>query len=82
MILLVGIPLVLAWYIYRLILRLRGSPASPSSRQNMHTLGNAEELDKVSYKDIDMIKVVPPATHAGYAVIGGSGFLGTSVFSP
>ncbi|KAJ7919011.1 hypothetical protein B0H13DRAFT_2320919 [Mycena leptocephala] len=24
-----------------------------------------------------MVKVVPPATHAGYAVVGGSGFLGT-----
>jgi hypothetical protein len=41
---------------------------------------SAEELENVSYKDIDMVKVVPPATHAGYAVVGGSGFLGTHVF--
>ncbi|KAJ7916221.1 hypothetical protein B0H13DRAFT_2231746 [Mycena leptocephala] len=38
---------------------------------------SAEELENVSYKDIDMVKVVPPATHAGYAVVGGSGFVGT-----
>ncbi|KAJ6551649.1 hypothetical protein B0H19DRAFT_1158458 [Mycena capillaripes] len=79
MILFFGIPLAFAWYIYRLILRLRRSPASPSSRQNMHTLGSTEQLEKVSYKEIDMVKVVPPATHAGYAVIGGSGFLGTYI---
>jgi hypothetical protein len=41
---------------------------------------SAEELENVSYKDIDMVKVVPPATHAGYAVVGGSGFVGTYVF--
>ncbi|KAJ7471288.1 hypothetical protein B0H11DRAFT_1730365 [Mycena galericulata] len=38
---------------------------------------SAEELENVSYKEIDMLKAVPPATQEGYAVIGGSGFLGT-----
>ncbi|KAJ7653273.1 hypothetical protein DFH06DRAFT_1093557 [Mycena polygramma] len=80
MFLLLGIPLFFAWYISRLIVRLRGSPASASSRTNAHASSNAaEELEKVSYSDIDMAKVVPPATHAGYAIIGGSGFLGTYI---
>ncbi|KAJ7715726.1 hypothetical protein DFH07DRAFT_762708 [Mycena maculata] len=36
-----------------------------------------DELENVSYKEIDMLTTVPPATHFGYAVVGGSGFLGT-----
>ncbi|KAJ7176472.1 hypothetical protein C8R46DRAFT_1160475 [Mycena filopes] len=44
---------------------------------NAHGFSSPEELDKVSYKEINMVKVVPPATYEGYAVIGGSGFLGT-----
>ncbi|KAJ7250508.1 hypothetical protein B0H12DRAFT_1202893 [Mycena haematopus] len=44
---------------------------------NAYTLSGAEDLEKVSYQEIDMLKAVPPATHAGYAVVGGSGFLGT-----
>ncbi|KAJ7916223.1 hypothetical protein B0H13DRAFT_2450823 [Mycena leptocephala] len=80
MILFVAIPLAYAWFIYRLIVRLRRSPASGASRMNAQGSCSAEELENVSYRDIDMVKVVPPATHAGYAVVGGSGFLGTHVF--
>jgi hypothetical protein len=80
MILFVAIPLAYAWFIYRLIVRLRRSPASGTSRMNAQGSCSAEELENVSYRDIDMVKVVPPATHAGYAVVGGSGFLGTHVF--
>ncbi|KAF7377801.1 3Beta-HSD domain-containing protein [Mycena sanguinolenta] len=80
MILFLGIPFpVFAWYIYRLIVRLRRSPTSRSSRTNAYALGGAEQLDNVSYQEIDMLKTVPPATHAGYAVVGGSGFLGTYI---
>ncbi|KAF8218265.1 hypothetical protein K438DRAFT_1953084 [Mycena galopus ATCC 62051] len=46
---------------------------------NAYVSSSAEDFEKVSYKDIDMLKAVPPATHAGYAVIGGSGFLGTYI---
>ncbi|KAK7052424.1 3Beta-HSD domain-containing protein [Favolaschia claudopus] len=80
MVLAITIPvlLALAWYLRRLAVRLRRSPASAASRAlNAYTYGGPEELDKVSYKDIDMLKAVPTATQAGYAVIGGSGFLGS-----
>ncbi|KAJ7693988.1 hypothetical protein B0H16DRAFT_1651322 [Mycena metata] len=79
MIVFLAIPIAYAWYIYRLIVRLRRSPASQASRLNANGPSSAEELDKVSYKEIDMAKVLPPATHEGYAVIGGSGFLGTYI---
>lgn len=69
------------WYLSRLAKRLRGSPASVASRSGAHPSSSPEELDSVSYKEIDMLKAVPPATHAGYAVVGGSGFLGTYVSS-
>ncbi|KAF8895442.1 hypothetical protein BD779DRAFT_1499586 [Infundibulicybe gibba] len=37
-----------------------------------------QQLSDVSYEGIDMLKAIPPkATHSGYAIIGGSGFLGT-----
>ncbi|KAJ7148658.1 hypothetical protein C8R43DRAFT_1068723 [Mycena crocata] len=74
-----AIPIVWAWYIYRLARRLRSSPTSHLSRSNAHVSASTEELDNVSYDEIDMVKVVPPATFAGYAVVGGSGFLGTYI---
>ncbi|KAJ7856690.1 hypothetical protein B0H14DRAFT_2752439 [Mycena olivaceomarginata] len=79
MVIFLGIPLFCAWYIHRLIVRLRRSPASSSSRENAYESTGVQELETVSYKDIDMLKAVPPATHAGYAVVGGSGFLGTYI---
>ncbi|KAJ7025549.1 hypothetical protein C8F04DRAFT_1009770 [Mycena alexandri] len=79
MVIFLAIPIAYAWYLYRLIIRLRRSPASHASRLNAHGLSSGEELEKVSYKEIDMVKVVPPPTHEGYAVIGGSGFLGTYI---
>lgn len=37
-----------------------------------------EELTKVSYDDIDMLKAIPSQpTFENYVVIGGSGYLGT-----
>lgn len=39
-----------------------------------------EDLDAVSYESIDMLNAIPrEATHKGYAVIGGSGYVGTCV---
>ncbi|KAJ6535930.1 hypothetical protein DFH09DRAFT_97900 [Mycena vulgaris] len=72
-------PLVVCawWYLYKLALRLRASPVSASARSNAHTFSSAQELDNVSYEGINMLKVIPPATLTGYAVVGGSGFLGT-----
>ncbi|KAJ6620505.1 hypothetical protein B0H10DRAFT_2163526 [Mycena sp. CBHHK59/15] len=79
--LLLGICAVALWYLYRLSVRLRASPASRSSRLTAHCFSDlsatADELENVSYKDIDMLKAIPPVTHSGYAVVGGSGFLGT-----
>ena len=38
---------------------------------------NEEDLDRVSYADIDMLNAIPrEPTHAGYVIIGGSGFVG------
>ncbi|KAI0057813.1 NAD(P)-binding protein [Artomyces pyxidatus] len=40
----------------------------------------AEELDSVSYADVDMLNAIPrEPTHAGYAVVGGSGFVGSYI---
>ncbi|KAJ7083654.1 hypothetical protein B0H15DRAFT_850289 [Mycena belliarum] len=79
MLLILGLPplAVLSWYFYRLASRLRSAPTSASARASAHAFRSAEDLDNVSYADIDMCKAVPPATFSGYAVIGGSGFLGT-----
>nr|GAT56097.1 predicted protein [Mycena chlorophos] len=73
--------LLLSLFLYRLAIRLRASPASATVRANAHPLPTAEELDAVSYTEIldNMVKTVPPATQAGYAVVGGSGFLGNYV---
>ena len=38
---------------------------------------NEDDLDSVSYADIDMLNAIPrEPTHAGYVVVGGSGFVG------
>lgn len=61
-------------YLYLLSKRLHGThpaatPESPFS---------AEDLDKVSYDDIDMLSAIPSqSTQENYVVIGGSGYLGT-----
>ncbi|EGN97982.1 hypothetical protein SERLA73DRAFT_74243 [Serpula lacrymans var. lacrymans S7.3] len=57
-------------YIWSLNKRLKG----PALKAPLLT---PEQLDKVSYDEIDLTKTVPPATQKGYAVVGGSGFLGT-----
>ena len=44
---------------------------------------NEDDLDRVSYADIDVLNVIPrEPTHAGYVVIGGSGFVGKCVSRP
>jgi hypothetical protein len=44
---------------------------------------NEGDLDRVSYVDIDMLNAIPrEPTHAGYVVIGGSGFVGRCVSRP
>ena len=44
---------------------------------------NEDDLDRVSYADIDMLNAIPrEPTHAGYVVIGGSGFVGRCVSRP
>lgn len=64
------------FFLFFLSGRLRGphpaaKPQVPLSRA---------QLSKISYEDVDMLKGIPhQATHAGYAIIGGSGFLGTQV---
>ncbi|KAJ7621089.1 hypothetical protein FB45DRAFT_928310 [Roridomyces roridus] len=73
-----GIPILLLYYLFRVARRLRSSSASAASRSGAQNV-NELDLDAVSYKDIDMLKAIPPVTHAGYAIIGGSGFLGTYI---
>ncbi|KAI0050382.1 NAD(P)-binding protein [Auriscalpium vulgare] len=61
----------------RLSYRLRGP--HPKSEDKTATF-TKEELDAVSYEDIDMLNAIPrEPTHAGYAVIGGSGFVGSYI---
>ena len=44
---------------------------------------NEDDLDRVSYVDIDMLNAIPrEPTHAGYVVIGGSGFVGRCALCP
>lgn len=65
--------LFLAVYLRRLSSRLHG-PHPAAKPHDFHT----EDLAAVSYKDVDMLKIIPSRpTHEGYAVVGGSGFLGT-----
>lgn len=62
------------FYLRLLSKRLHGThpaaaPQSPFSE---------DELDQVSYDDIDMLKAIPSqSTQENYVVIGGSGYLGT-----
>ncbi|KAH7882704.1 hypothetical protein F5I97DRAFT_1907690 [Phlebopus sp. FC_14] len=57
-------------YAYLLNRRVNGPEETPPPL-------TTAQLDRVSYGDIDLTEAVPPATHKGYAVVGGSGFLGT-----
>ena len=44
---------------------------------NLNPNYNEDDLDGVSYADIDMLNAIPrEPTHAGYVVVGGSGFVG------
>lgn len=67
-------PLII--YLYALSKRLRGpSPEFAACGDKASTRDN---LADTSYADIDLLKSIPPKpTHVGYAVVGGSGFLGT-----
>lgn len=59
-------------YLTWLSSRLRGLSNQPETVQLTD-----DYLAGVSYENVDMLKAIPEATHAGYAIIGGSGFLGT-----
>ncbi len=42
---------------------------------------NEDDLDRISYANIDMLNAIPrEPTHAGYVVVGGSGFVGRCAF--
>ncbi|KAF7303709.1 3Beta-HSD domain-containing protein [Mycena indigotica] len=71
--------LFLILFLWRVATRLRRSPTSNVSRLKAHPLPTKEELEAVSYSDIDLLATIPPATHSRYVVIGGSGFLGTYI---
>jgi hypothetical protein len=44
---------------------------------------NEDDLDGVSYADINMLNAIPhEPTHAGYIVVGGSGFVGRCASRP
>ena len=50
---------------------------------HMNSNYNEDDLDRVSYADIDMLNAIPrKPTHAGYVVIGGSGFVGRCASRP
>ncbi|KAH9049858.1 NAD-P-binding protein [Lactarius hengduanensis] len=41
---------------------------------------NEDDLDSVSYANVDMLNAIPrEPTHAGYVVVGGSGFVGSYI---
>jgi hypothetical protein len=57
-------------YLYKLSLRLQGSPSASPLRN--------QDLAHITHENIDVLESIPTkATHFGYAVVGGSGFLGT-----
>lgn len=61
-------------YLFFLSKRLHG----PHPASNPQPSLSEQDLDKVGYDDIDMLQAIPAqATHENYAVIGGSGYLGT-----
>jgi hypothetical protein len=69
----VGAAMVIAFNVSR---RLRGPHPNRPPPESL----SAEELDAVSYSDIDMLKAIPnKPTHEGYAIVGGSGFVGKYV---
>lgn len=59
-------------YMNRLSIRLRGLSNQPKTAQLTD-----DYLADVSYENVNMLTAIPEATYTGYAVIGGSGFLGT-----
>ncbi|KAF8073836.1 hypothetical protein FPV67DRAFT_1409535 [Lyophyllum atratum] len=66
--------LLILVYLYKLSRRLRG----PSTQVTAPF--TSEGLDQTTYDDIDLLKSIPRnPTSLGYAVIGGSGFLGTYI---
>ncbi|KDQ62376.1 hypothetical protein JAAARDRAFT_122067 [Jaapia argillacea MUCL 33604] len=66
----------IALYLSLLSRRLR--TPHPSSHPELPP--NPQELDAVSYAGVDMLKGIPAKpTHAGYAIIGGSGYVGTYI---
>lgn len=71
---LLAFPLII--YLYALSKRLRGP--SPEFAAHGDKASTRDNLADTSYADIDLLKSIPPKpTHVGYAVVGGSGFLGT-----
>jgi hypothetical protein len=60
-------------FLFLLSKRLRGTHPAAQPQSAL----SDEELAKVSYDDIDMLKVIPRASLANYAVIGGSGYVAT-----
>jgi hypothetical protein len=66
---------VLALLCYRLRARL----LTPHPKANPYRISTAE-LENVSYDSIDMLNAIPrKPTNMGYAIIGGSGFVGRCV---
>ena len=62
---------------YAHLLRRRLLTPHPSANPRKISAAN---LDAMSYDDIDMLNAIPrQATNEGYAVIGGSGFVGKCV---
>ncbi|KIJ13024.1 hypothetical protein PAXINDRAFT_136533 [Paxillus involutus ATCC 200175] len=62
--------------VYLVFLNKRVSGPQGSDREAPSPLTLAL-LDGASYADIDLTEGIPSATHKGYAIIGGSGFLGS-----
>ncbi|KAF7324868.1 3Beta-HSD domain-containing protein [Mycena kentingensis (nom. inval.)] len=71
--------ILLLLYLYRLSVRLRSSCSSSEARSQACPRPTVQELDAAYPQITSMLKVVPPATHSGYAVVGGSGFLGAYI---
>ncbi len=68
---------ILAGILLDLSRRLRG-PHPRAAQLNPNY--NEDDLDRVSYANIDMLNAIPrEPTHAGYVVVGGSGFVGRCV---
>lgn len=62
------------FYLRLLSIRLHGTHPAAAPQSPL----SADELDQVSYDDIDILKTIPSqSTQKNYVVIGGSGYLGT-----